>query len=99
MAKSLGGVAVLAHSGPGVSDLIPRLDEFVAMGLDGVEVYYPKHGGETIARLLEFCRDRNILVSGGSDFHSPDDGQAIGSARTPVDLLEPIRRLAAERKT
>jgi predicted metal-dependent phosphoesterase TrpH len=96
MAKELGGVSVLAH--PGVSELIPCLDEFVAMGLDGVEVYYPKHGDETIARLLRFCRERNLLASGGSDFHSPGDGPEIGSTRTPVDLLEPIRRLAAERK-
>ncbi len=96
IAKNLGGVAVLAH--PGVSDLISRLDEFIAMGLDGLEVYYPKHGGEMIARLLAFCRDRNLLVSGGSDFHSPDDGPGIGATRTPVDVLEPIRRLASERK-
>lgn len=96
MAKDLGGVAVLAH--PGVSELIPSLEEFVAMGLDGVEVYYPKHGDETVARLLRFCRERNLLVSGGSDFHSPDDGPDVGATRTPPDVLEPLRRRAAERK-
>ncbi len=96
LAKEMGGVAVLAH--PGVSGLIQEIDRLAALGLDGVEVYHPKHGGETIARLLRLCRDRGLLVSGGSDFHSPGDGPDLGAAMAPVDVLEPLRRLAAERK-
>lgn len=96
LAKSLGGVAVVAH--PGVSGLLDDLDALVGMGLDGVEVYHPKHGGETIAKLLRYCRDRGVLVSGGSDFHAPGDGADIGGAKAPVDLLEPLRELAATRK-
>lgn len=96
LAKKMGGVAVLAH--PGVSGLIGDLDELLAMGLDGVEVYHPKHGGETIAKLLRYCRDRGALVSGGSDFHSPGDGADIGAANVPLDLLEPLRELSAARK-
>lgn len=95
LAKRLGGAAILAH--PGVSGLLNSLDEFLAIGLDGIEVYHPKHGGETVARLLRYCRDRNALVSGGSDFHSPGDGPDIGSARAPLDIVEPLRRLAAGR--
>lgn len=96
LAREMGGVSVLAH--PGVSGWLGSLDAFVEMGLDGVEVYHPKHGGETIAKLLRYCRERNLLVSGGSDFHGPGDGPDIGAARVPVDLLEPLRRLASERK-
>lgn len=96
LAKELGGVAVLAH--PGVSGLLGDLDEFVKLGVDGIEVYHPKHGNETIARLLRYCGERGLVVSGGSDFHSPGDGPEVGAARTPVDLLEPIRALGLERK-
>lgn len=96
LAKSLGGVAVLAH--PGVSGLLGDLDTLVAMGLDGIEAYHPKHGGETIAKLLRYCRERGLVVSGGSDFHSPGDGPDIGSVMVPCDILEPLRALAAERK-
>lgn len=96
LAKEMGGVSILAH--PGVSGWLGDLDAFVEMGLDGIEVYHPKHGGETIAKLLRYCRDHDLLVSGGSDFHSPGDGPDIGAARVPEDLLEPLRRLASERK-
>ncbi|MCD8350104.1 MAG: PHP domain-containing protein [Planctomycetaceae bacterium] len=95
LAKRLGGVAILAH--PGVSGLLGDLEAFQRLGLDGVEVYHPKHGGETIAKLLRFCREQNLLVSGGSDFHSPGDGPEIGAARVPGDIVEPLRRLAAGR--
>lgn len=96
LAKKLSGVAILAH--PGLSGLLGDLDEFIAMGLDGVEVYHPKHGGETIARLLRYCRETKLLISGGSDFHGPGDGPDIGSACVPPDILTPIRELAAGRK-
>lgn len=96
LAKSMGGVAVLAH--PGVSGLIGDLDEFVELGLDAVEAYHPKHGGETVAGLLRYCRDRGLLVSGGSDFHSPGDGPDIGAAKVPEDVLVPLRELAEKRK-
>jgi Predicted metal-dependent phosphoesterases (PHP family) len=96
LAKELGGVAVIAH--PGISGLIPHLDELFGMGLEGVEVYHPKHGGETIAGLLRYCRERNLLVSGGSDFHAPGDGADIGASKVPVDVLETLRRAALARK-
>lgn len=96
LAKAMGGVSILAH--PGVSGWLGNLDEFAALGLDGVEVYHPKHGGETIAKLLRYCRERKLLVSGGSDFHSPGDGPDVGSANVPTDLLEPLAELAAKRK-
>lgn len=96
VAKRLGAAAVLAH--PGVSGWLGCLDEFARLGLDGVEVYHPKHGGETIARLLRYCGEKGLLVSGGSDFHSPGDGPDVGSVKAPLDILEPLRRLAAERK-
>lgn len=96
LAKEMGGVAVLAH--PGVSGWLDDLDRFVELGIDGVEVYHPKHGSETIAKLLRYCSNAGLLVSGGSDFHSPGDGPEIGSARAPVDIVEPLRRLGLERK-
>lgn len=93
LARSLGGVPVLAHPGP--SGLLPHLDEIMALGMDGVECYHPKHGGETIAKLLRYCRDKNLLVSGGSDFHAPGESPDIGSQKVPFDVLEPLRSHAA----
>ncbi|MCC8180763.1 MAG: PHP domain-containing protein [Planctomycetes bacterium] len=94
LAKRLGGVAVLAH--PGVSGLLSSLDALADIGMEGIEVYHPKHGGETIAKLLRYCRERGLAASGGSDFHSPKDTPDIGSSRAPVELLEPLRQLAGK---
>ncbi|MDR2391451.1 MAG: PHP domain-containing protein, partial [Planctomycetota bacterium] len=89
LAKELGGVAVLAH--PGVSNLVEDLEKLVDLGLEGVEAYHPKHGNGLIAGLLDYCRDRKLLVSGGSDYHGPADGTRIGDARVPAFILEPLR--------
>lgn len=94
LAKRLGAVAVVAH--PGISGLLGSLDDLRRMGIDGIEAYHPKHGGETLASLLRYCRDRGMLVSGGSDFHAPGESPDIGSQRVPRELLEPLREAAAK---
>lgn len=96
LAKRLGGVAVVAH--PGVSGLLDVLDDLMRIGADGVEAYNPKHGAETVARVLRFARERGVLVSGGSDFHAPGEGAEVGSQRVPPEVLDPIRELAEKRK-
>ncbi len=96
LAKRLGGVAVLAH--PGVSGWMQDFDAFADLGLDGIEAYHPKNSGEATARILRYCGERGLLVAGGSDFHSPGDGADVGSVKAPLDIVEPLRRLASERK-
>lgn len=45
--------------------------------IDGIECYYFKHTPEQIEYLLNFCKENNLLISAGSDFHGkagyPDD--------------------------
>jgi predicted metal-dependent phosphoesterase TrpH len=76
IAHSLGALAVLAHPGrskgiyavPASADDIAALS---ALGLDGIEVYYPSHSAETRAFLLEQAQLHGLLVSGGNDSHHP----------------------------
>lgn len=96
LAKSLGGAAILAH--PGVSGLLGSLDLLRRLGLDGIEAYHPRHGGETLASLLRYCREADLLVSGGSDFHAPGESPDIGSQKTPLDLLDPLRLRAEDNR-
>jgi hypothetical protein len=83
-----GGLAVMAH--PAESKLTHLIPQLVEAGLDGVEVYYPRHTPEQQAALLDMATRYNLLVTGGSDFHALDDpkhGQ-LGSVDVPPDVAE-----------
>jgi len=65
--RKAGGVPVLAHPGlSGRDELIPGL---IAAGLMGVECYYREHSAIQTAGYLQLCRDRDLVATGGSDFH------------------------------
>jgi len=72
-----GGLAVLAH--PAQGGTRERIEQFVAAGIDGVEVRHPSHSGEDIARLSALVDHFGLVPSGGSDWHGATDG-----ARTPI---------------
>jgi predicted metal-dependent phosphoesterase TrpH len=86
-----GGVAVMAH--PAESKLVNLIPQLVAAGLDGVEVYYPKHTPEQQAELLDLAQRYHLVTTGGSDFHTLDDpshGQ-IGCVDVPPDTVEKLK--------
>src|SRR4051812_26891611 len=70
-----GGVAVWAHPFWDIADadeVVRTIDEFVAAGLNGVEVFYPTHSAEQTLLLHEHCRAKGLLMTGSTDFHAPD---------------------------
>lgn len=89
---SAGGVAVIAH--PGAYHSMELVEEMASKGiLDGVEAYHPRNAEKDTAQLLEYARQYDLLVTGGSDFHgmySGSDQNYIGKCTTDDDM---IRRL------
>jgi hypothetical protein len=81
-----GGVPIWAHP-PGdlVEGLLPTL---VDAGLRGLEVYRPKHVRADVLRYESICRSRGLLMSGGSDWHSPDGGTSLGTFFVSADEVE-----------
>lgn len=76
VAHKLKGIAILAH--PGRSKgiyAIPAdaadIAALAAVGLDGLEVYYPSHTPQVEQFLLAQAKQHKLLVSGGSDSHHP----------------------------
>ena len=74
--KAAGGIAVWAHplGGTGEKRLTEekfndQLDILCNAGLDGLECYYSEYTKEEIAKLCTIANQRNLLVSGGSDYH------------------------------
>lgn len=70
--KNAGGVAVLAHPfqlDKVVDNFANELYQLRAMGLDGIEVYYPTHSRQFRKRLISMAEKHSLLLTGGSDYH------------------------------
>ena len=92
-----GGIAILAH--PGMIAAPASLSAALTSGVDGLEVFYPQH---TLAQVREFsnlAQEKQLLVSGGSDFHAilgrypPKPGMFAVSERCVRSLLERLELL------
>ena len=76
LVAAAGGVSIWAHP-PG--DLVdPLLPDLVKAGLRGLEVYRPRHRPAEVLRYENVCRSSGLLMGGGSDWHTPDAGSALG---------------------
>lgn len=65
--REAGGIAVLAH--PGQLNNYDAIDEWVELGLEGIEVFHPSHSKEDINMSLKYAQKCNLVITGGSDFH------------------------------
>lgn len=84
-----GGVAVMAH--PAESGLVHLIPELAQSGLDGIEVYYPDHTPEQQAELLALAEQHNLIVTGGSDFHTLDDADhMMGIMNVSYEVVESL---------
>lgn len=86
-----GGVPVLAH--PGLYQGEEELNEFIAAGLRGIEVYYREHTPEQVAFYEALGREKGLLLTGGTDCHGPGTHRdyRIGDVAIPAAVLEPLR--------
>lgn len=88
--QQAGGKVILAH--PGVyfhSHLdVQLLDQLVEMGIQGLECYTVHHDQASTERFLEYCRDRNLLITGGSDCHGGLVGRSLGEPPVFVSELK-----------
>jgi hypothetical protein len=86
-----GGLPVWAHP-PGdlVDTLLPGL---VRAGLRGLEVYRPAHSRSDVLRLEGVCRSAGLVMSGGSDWHTPESGVPLGAFHVTADEVDKLLAL------
>ena len=95
VAHQAGGVAVLAHPGrsKGVY-AIPAdaadIASMVAIGLDGLEVFYPVHTPAQTQFFQQQAELHHLLISGGSDSHHPHQPLAQWDATPMLPLLRRV---------
>ena len=94
----VGGVPVLGHPAR-LDRLGDMLEKLIAVGLEGVEVYYADYDAPTIERLEEVAQRYDLLPCGGSDYHAlGTPGECLpGEVGPPMEVVERLRTLAASR--
>ncbi len=102
-----GGLAILAHPVSLRYASYARMGEeilkFKAMGLDGVEVFYPSHDYYFTKWLLDFVRKYFLAVSGGSDFHGLakadiELGTGRGNLKVAYSVYENLKETLGNKK-
>jgi len=91
MIREAKGIPVLAHPftlGLNTSETLrPLLKELMALGLAGIECYYPEHSSGQEALYLFLTRELGLLITGGSDFHGDNKPEVTLGRITCAPLL------------
>lgn len=93
--KNSGGLSVLAHPLSiynSCENFESTIEKLKAMGLDGIEAYYPTHSKKFRLELIALATEKNMIVTGGSDYHGdirPGTTLAGGkNVSVPYELIE-----------
>jgi len=93
--KSNGAIVSLAHphlirhTDDTVINLIHML---VEAGLDGLELYYPNINIKKKNRYMKIVKNKNLLITGGSDFHGLNrTGVDVGLGDIPVEVYKKLK--------
>ncbi|MFC7373818.1 PHP domain-containing protein [Brachybacterium sp. GCM10030267] len=95
--RDAGGVAVVAHPGSVARDgdlPLELLESMVEAGLAGVEVDHREHDEAERARLRDFARRHDLLITGGSDYHGAGKPNRLGENLTQPSVLAAITERA-----
>jgi predicted metal-dependent phosphoesterase TrpH len=100
MIREAKGIAVLAHPftlGLHTAETLrPVLQNLKALGLAGIECYYPEHSPDREALYLSLARELGLLITGGSDFHGDNKpevslGRVNCQAKLTYDLVTAMK--------
>ncbi|HTW83212.1 MAG TPA: PHP domain-containing protein [Candidatus Sulfotelmatobacter sp.] len=80
-----GGVPVLAHPGRLRDESV--IETLTASGLRGLEVFYPSHTTEQVARYRALANRLGLVMTAGSDFHDPRwNPRGVGMDVDPANI-------------
>lgn len=98
--RDCGAVPVWAHPFLFRGGNLPQvLEAFMDAGLMGLEVYHPTHSPGQVATLRELCAENNLVKTGGSDYHGPQQDAThrpfpLNHFQIPLSLLDPLKEAA-----
>lgn len=95
------GIAILAHPGFLHNNVEKVVDLFVDAGGDGIEVESDYQNLEEsfskniISKTKLIAQKNNLLISGGTDFHSEDSNPSIGTYGVTEEEFEKLKKFRA----
>jgi len=89
-----GGLAFVAHPGYYLEKQ-DTFDVLIDSGFDGIEVYHPHHNASVVERLAAVAKEKDLLMSGGSDFHGFAGRDNMGEPSVPYEVLARIKERLA----
>jgi len=92
-----GGVSILAH--PGLLEDNELVMQVIEAGIEGLEVYYSKHNSNTTNKYAKLAKRYEILITGGSDCHGPDnkDEVLLGQVKAPQWVVADLKNKYREK--
>ena len=93
-----GGIAVLANPHRCKNEKL--VDELVAAGLDGIEVYSPELNDEEKAYFIKYAKKNKILTTGGSNFKGLYNKHilSVGDCDLPDECIQEMNTYKARKK-
>jgi predicted metal-dependent phosphoesterase TrpH len=87
-----GGVAILAHpfAKRQKCSMLDALKHFTDIGIDGFECFHPNASDAEKETCIKWCRDNDLYICGGSDYHGGKHKRSLGLAEeeaSHIDLL------------
>ena len=55
---------------------------------DGIECYYPSHSDEVTKACLDICKERNLIITAGSDCHRVFGKARVGEMNIEIGKLK-----------
>jgi predicted metal-dependent phosphoesterase TrpH len=87
------GLAVIAHPGVYLKD--GTIQKILDAGVDGIETVHPKHNADTTARYRSIVKERNLVETGGSDYHGDFRGNTpFADGTVPYEWVVALRERA-----
>jgi predicted metal-dependent phosphoesterase TrpH len=87
--EDAGGIPVIAHPGNIGDGVVVR--ELLDFPFKGIEVWHPDHSSSQVKRYMQFARERDLLMTGGSDSHGERRTKAeIGGIEVDASLVEAL---------
>jgi len=93
LVRQAGGLVFIPHIFEYKKNAEPILNYILDnFNIDGIECYYTTFTQEQHDRLMKLCNERNLFISGGSDFHGKikpdvDIGVGYGNMQIPDDTI------------